>query len=327
MRMTMCRSRSFSAYFKSRWAVASLAFASLVPSFVNADDWDLDRTLTEYKFAHKGKPVARYRWKDGDTRRPFFFHLHAPDGSQVTRNHPPIAGKDATDHDTMHPGLWLSFGDVNGQDYWRNKARVWKESEGIKNGDPFSFSEHLVLFNKDEMAEEGQHTNSFQFEAIPEGYLLTWTARFRGQGKDLVFGDQEEMGLGVRMHTDLTEKAGGKIMDSEGRTGAKAIWGKAAKWCAYYRTFAEKGRTTHRGVAIFTDPGNFRPCWWHVRDYGLMVANPFGRRAFTKGDASRVVVKKGEDLTLRFGVLVFSQDGKSPRIEEGYKAYLKRIAK
>lgn len=308
--------------------VAALAFASFLHSPVHADDWSIDRTLTHYRFSHKGKPFAHYRWKDGDTRRPFFYHLHAPDGAQVTRNHPPVGGKDATDHDTVHPGLWMSFGDVNGQDYWRNKARMWKESEGVKKGDPFSFSAHLVMFNKDEMAEEGRQTDAFQFHVIPEGYLLLWTARFRGQGKELVFGDQEEMGLGVRMHTDLTEKAGGKIQDSEGRTGAKAIWGKTAKWCAYYRTFEEKGKDTmHRGVAIFTDPGNFRPCWWHVRDYGLIVANPFGRRAFTKGEASRVIVKQGEDLTLRFSVLVFSQEGKMPRIEAGYKTYLKLIAR
>src|SRR5262245_25043310 len=93
--------------------------------------WPLTTRLTEYEIKVGGKPFAVYRWKDADIRRPFFYHLHAPDGVQVTRNHPPIEGKDATDHDTYHPGLWMSFGDINGQDYWRNKARVWKESEVI----------------------------------------------------------------------------------------------------------------------------------------------------------------------------------------------------
>ena len=108
----------------------------------------------------------------------------------------------------------------------------------------------------------------------------------------MVFGDQEEMGLGIRVHTGLTVKAGGTIRDSEGRVDEKGIWGKTAKWCAYYRTFGK----IHRGVAIFPDPANFRPSWWHVRDYGLIVANPFGQNAFTKGEKSRVVVKKGETL-------------------------------
>ena len=56
--------------------------------------------------------------------RPYFCNVHAPGGIQVTRNHPPVAGQDATDHDTMHPGLWLAFGDINGQDFWRNKGRI-----------------------------------------------------------------------------------------------------------------------------------------------------------------------------------------------------------
>jgi len=54
------------------------------------------------------------------------------------------------------------------------------------------------------------------------------------------------------------------------------------------------------------DPANFRPSWFHNRDYGLMVANPFGRKAMNQGELSRVQVKKGERLRLRFGVLLHS---------------------
>ena len=45
-------------------------------------------------------------------------------GVQVTRNHPPVKDVDAVDHDTMHPGIWLGFGDISGQDFWRNKATM-----------------------------------------------------------------------------------------------------------------------------------------------------------------------------------------------------------
>lgn len=288
--------------------------------------WSIERSMTQYIFRHKDQPVASYRWKDGDIRRPFFFHLHAPGGRQLTRNHPPVAGKDATDHDTFHPGLWMSFGDVNGQDFWRNKARVWKEGEGLSRGDPLLFSEQLTFIGTDD-AEEGKQENSVRFHHSDGGYLLIWQARFRAVSKDLVFGDQEEMGLGVRLHTDLTVKAGGTIRDSEGRVNEKGVWGKTASWCAYFRTFATGDKAEHAGVAIFADPGNFRPSWWHVRDYGLMVANPFGRNAFTRGEKSAVVVKKGESLTLRYGILLFSQTGKEPRLEEGHKQFLKLIGK
>jgi hypothetical protein len=284
----------------------------------------IERGLTEHAITYGGKPVARYRWKDGDIRRPFFHHLHAPDGRQVTRNHPPIAGKDATDHDTFHPGLWMSFGDLSGQDYWRNKARVVKEGEGFARGEPFTFSEQLGFYDGDDV-EIGRQDNSIAFQHTPLGYLLLWKAHFRAPDRDLVFGDQEEMGLGVRVHTELTVKSGGTIRDSEGRVNEKGVWGKTAKWCAYYRTFKEKDGALHRGVVLFADPENFRPSWWHARDYGLLVANAFGKNAFTGGEKSRVVVKKGESLTLRYGVLLFSHTGETPRLEEGYQAFLKAL--
>ncbi|MEQ8788421.1 MAG: hypothetical protein RIC55_19075 [Pirellulaceae bacterium] len=40
------------------------------------------------------------------------------------RNRPPVKGKDLDDAPTMHPGLWLAFGDIDCADFWRNNARV-----------------------------------------------------------------------------------------------------------------------------------------------------------------------------------------------------------
>ena len=71
-----------------------------------------------------GRPVGAYVFRDGAIPRPYFAHLRAPGGAQVTRNHPPVRGKDATDHADFHPGLWLAFGDLGGTDFWRNKGLV-----------------------------------------------------------------------------------------------------------------------------------------------------------------------------------------------------------
>jgi hypothetical protein len=38
---------------------------------------------------------------------------------------------------------------------------------------------------------------------------------------------------------------------------------------------------------VMPDPRNASVCRWHTRDYGLMVANPFGRMVFTKGPANK----------------------------------------
>jgi hypothetical protein len=52
---------------------------------------------------------------------------------------------------------------------------------------------------------------------------------------------------------------------------------------------------------------NFRESWWHNRDYGVFVANPFGRAAMKQGDRSSVAVAPGESLRLEFGALVHDQ--------------------
>jgi hypothetical protein len=54
------------------------------------------------------------------------------------------------------------------------------------------------------------------------------------------------------------------------------------------------------------DPANGRPSWWHNRDYGVFVANPFGQRSVPGGGPARLAVKQGEQLRLRFGVLLHS---------------------
>ena len=49
---------------------------------------------------------------------------------------------------------------------------------------------------------------------------------------------------------------------------------------------------------------NFRESWWHNRDYGVFVANPFGRQAMKQGARSEITVAQGETLRIRFGALV-----------------------
>ena len=110
------------------------------------------------------------------------------------------------------------------------------------------------------------------------------------------------MGLGIRVATPITEKNGGRIAGSTGATTAKGTWGKAFDWCDYSGVIGDR----RVGVTLMPDPANFRPSWFHNRDYGLMVANPFGRKAMGQGEPSRVEVKKGERLRMRFGLLLHS---------------------
>jgi hypothetical protein len=154
--------------------------------------------------------------------------------------------------------------------------------------------------------------------AIKDYYSLGWAATFTPLTDNFTFGDQEEMGFGARVATPLSEKNGGVVKNSDGLTGAKNAWGKNAAWCEY------SGILSNRlvSITIIPHPKNFRPSWFHSRYYGLIVANPFGQKAFAKGEASSVPVKKGETFALRFAALIHSSPtNQSPDISDASKTF------
>lgn len=250
----------------------------------------------------RAQPVVEFVFKDERILRPYFANVHTPGGVKVTRNHPPVAGVDATDHDTMHPGIWLAFGDISGQDFWRNKAPI----EHIRFIEPPRVESGRVAFATEcrlRIAEDKtvcSLTNRFTLTPLTNAWLLAWDASFRSEEGDFMFGDQEEMGFGVRVATAITEKNGGVIKSSSGMKTAKTTWGQPADWCDY--SGAVNGQQV--GITLMADPANFRPSWWHNRDYGLMVANPFGQEAMKQGAKSAVHVKRGKIFRLRYGALI-----------------------
>lgn len=269
-----------------------------------------------------GKPLATYVYEDREILRPYFKDLHAPNGVQVTRHHPPREGIDPDDHASMHPGLFLAFGDLGGADFWRNKAKV--EHAGFVEAPCAEKGEGRFAVRNRYVAEGRvvcEEMCAYTFMVRPAGFLIVWDSTFRSSRGGFAFGDQEEMGLGVRVATPIVVKTGkgGRILDSEGRKNEKAVWGHTAAWCDYGGPAGDG----FAGIAIMPHPANFRPCWWHVRDYGFMVANAFGRKAFGKGEPSEVKVKPGEPFRLRFGILIHSADRENDTdLRAAYRDYL-----
>jgi hypothetical protein len=274
-----------------------------------------------------GSPVATYVYRDAALPRPYFAHLHAPGGVRVSRNHPPVVGTDPADHAALHPGLWLAFGDLSGVDSWRNKAPV--EHDGFAS--PPSGGEGYGSFAVRNVYRAGpggpvlcRELSSVAVVVRPSSYLIVLRSEFTPAGPDLVFGDQEEMGLGVRVATPLSVKKGGQILDANGDRDERGVRGKASDWCD------DSGKIDDRwaGITLMADPANFRKNWWHARDYGLLVANPFGRKALTKGAESRVVVKQGETLRLGFGVDLHASPVAEPADpREAYRDYLEGLTR
>jgi hypothetical protein len=295
-------------------AVAALTFAVL--TFATSEAFAVERAVAfathdeHIDISIGGQRVARYVLRDKQVLRPYFTAVATITGRQVTRNHPPKEGQDPTDHAAMHPGIWLAFGDLGGEDFWRNKGRVvhGKCVEQPKAaGQRGSFvveNEYLAAQGERSLCRERCRWSVVVAE---RGWWLLYDGEFAAAVDNLAFGDQEEMGLGVRLATGLTVAKGGAILDSAGRQNEKSVWGQQADWCDYAGTI--DGRQV--GVALVPHGENFRPSWFHVRDYGLMVANPFGRNAFTRGEKSRIEIRRDKPLRLRFALFVHESAGES----------------
>jgi hypothetical protein len=272
----------------------------------------------------RGRPFAVYVFADKTIKRPYFTAVKAPGGQPVTRHHPPRPGVDSTDHGTMHPGIHLAFGDLGGSDFWRNRGRVVHDgfveapSSGARQGS-FTVRNSYRAGSRVICREVCRHRVMIR----PHGILLTYESRFSSESAGFFFGDQEEMGLGVRVDRELRVKGGrGSIINSEGRRNEKDVWGRPALWCGYGGV--KDGQ--HVGLALMPDPGNFRKSWFHARDYGFLVANPFGRKAFTRGQPSRVNVATGKVFRLNFGVLVHGTAADEPvDLKAAYADYLSVI--
>lgn len=254
--------------------------------------------------------VATYVHADAEIKRPYFANVHAVGGELVTRRHPPREGMELTDHATMHPGIWLAFGDLSGADFWRNKGTVqhveFVEEPRVENGVlEFVVRNKYVSGEKTICTEDCRHT----VRPTECGWLLTYDSGFTSE-RAFAFGDQEEMGLGARVAASLRVRAGGggTIVNAEGLENEKGVWGKPSAWVSYGGVVEER----RIGLLLVPHPDNFRKSWFHARDYGFVAANPFGRKAFNAGEPSRVEVQPGETFRLRFGVLVYSNPAPTP---------------
>ncbi len=249
--------------------------------------------------------ALRYVFRDPAVSRPYFAPVRTVSGQQVSRHHPPQDNVDKTDHVGLHTGLWLSFGDLSGHDYWRLKAKtehvrfVEAPTVSANIGRWTVLNRYLTTDGQTTVCEE---TARYVVRPVAQGYLLELLSEFRPDKQEIVFGDQEEMGLGIRLHTPLAvdRKLGGRILDSQGRRNGGEVWGQTADWCDYSGPL--DGHWV--GMTVFSDNSNVRPSWSHARDYGFLAVNPFGRAAFTQGEPSRIVVQPGKTFRLRFGVYV-----------------------
>ena len=270
-----------------------------------------------------GKLFTKYDYKSA--ARPFFYPVIGPTGVNVTRHWPMKKGVEGeqTDH-AHHRGLWYVHGDVNGHDFWTEgrgpkivHQKFTKLESGADCGVIESESQWVDKSGKPVCSDRRRHTIRKAEGAQIIDFEITMIA---SHGK-VTMGDTKEGSMAIRVPATMRVKgkvAKGHILNSEGIKD-KATWGKKAKWVAYYGPV--EGEVVN--IAIFDHPTNPRhPTWWHVRDYGLFAANPFGIRYFDrKKGRGDLVIEEGKSVTFRYRIVFQKGEANAAKLEELFKVY------
>ena len=275
--------------------------------------------FTEYRF--KGAPHV------------YYYPLLFPGGIPMTRSYPMVPDSKGEDHDhPHHRSLWFSHGDVNGIDFWSEIAKAGsivhdkflevtsgRDSGVIRSANKWVATDGKVICTDETTFRvfSGKGLRTIDFEVTLKA----------SEGSDVTLGDTKEGTMALRLNETMrlkpnkenTGKPGGQIVQSSGVTGDKT-WGKQAEWCDYSGPINGK----IMGVAIFDHPSNPRhPTWWHVRDYGLFAANPFGVHDFEKKPAGtgNMLIPAGKSVTFRYRIVLHEGDEKQADIATLYKTF------
>jgi len=271
-----------------------------------------------------GQLFARYDATTGPNK-PYFHPLYGPGGRLMVRKYPLETVPTETHDHPHHRGLWFTHGEVNGHDFWSegpNAGRtVCRGFEALEGGPVMGgFRSRTDWLAKDgtRVAEDVRQVRVWR---LPECRILDFEVTVRATEGPLVFQDTKEGSFGIRLPDTMRVKGGdGRILTSRGDRDA-AAWGKRAEWVDYWGTV--EGAVM--GVAILDHPDNPRhPTYWHVRDYGLFAANPFGVHDFVPGQpkgTGDLTVPAGGTVTFRYRVLLHPGAAAEAGVADAWAAY------
>lgn len=281
-----------------------------------------------------GKIFASFLYPD-TLEKPVLFNIHAANGTIVTRGFPlhPQPGE-PNDH-PHHIGMWFTFENVNGLDFWNNSFAIPAEKKHLYGWIKTDYIIQTTSGKKGILTYHANWTNQ-QNET-----LLEETTRFEFSGTDhqriidritvlkantnLLFADAKDGLLGIRvahalqMPTDKDQQftddkgnvtivkggtdaiANGNFISSEGKLG-DSVWSTRGRWCKMY---GKMGKDSVSIVVIDHPQNPNYPTYWHARGYGLFAANPLGEKIFTNGQKIKnLSIKKGDSVTFRYRVII-----------------------
>ena len=326
-----------------RLTVVGAALAVLASIAARAESVTLTRTEDRVRVEIDGQLFTEYIFKGA--HKPYLYPILAADGTELMRHFPmkrEVAGE-VSDH-PHHRSLWFAHGAVNGVDFWlesnATKGRILTDEVSERSGGGRA---EVQAKNRWVGPDEVVHmtdTTTMRFGGSGTVRWIDYQVTLQAPAdKPVVFGDTKEGTMAIRLPLWMTpphsysqnkqrhQHAGkGTIVNDSGAKNVDA-WGKKSKWVDYH---APKDGKVY-GVAIFDHPANPRhPTWWHVRDYGLFAANPFGQHDFepehkANPKAGDFTIPAGGNATFRWRFYFHEGDEKAAKVAEKYAEYEKAV--
>lgn len=315
---------------------------------------EVQKTHLDFKYGEE--LFTRYVIEE-KVAKPYFYPVYALPGVRITRAWPMEKDPEMKRSDHIHQkSLWFCHGDVipEGVDYKRYGRDVqgidfWSEGKGhgkivcVKVEKPMQSGPRASIVTRNEWrTAEGQkildETRTLHYyHFAPGANLLVLDIDLHASVCPITFGDTKEGSLGVRVREVIRGDRDGLLTNAEGKTGEgkrpntdrKGCWGLLSAWCDYSGAVSNSQKA---GIAVFADPKNPVDTVWHVGNYGLMAANPFGREKHARfpdraGNNTLVKLAKGEHLKLRYGIFVHEGDVKTGKVADYYQRFVNLGAK
>jgi hypothetical protein len=233
-------------------------------------------------------------------------------------------GPEKRDH-IHHRSLWFVHGDVNGISFWDESSEGHGRIEHVEYLTLADGPQATIRTRNAWKAPDEQvvctDVRTMVFGADESARWIDFRVTVTAPQGPVVFGDTKEGSFGMRVGGAMSvdDKAGGKIVNSDGLVDGEA-WGKRAAWVDY--SGPVDGQTV--GIAILNHPQSLRhPTYWHVRTYGLFAANPFGVHDFLgQPDANgSLTLATGDSFSLYYRVILHTGDAAAGRIAEAFERY------
>jgi len=288
--------------------------------------------------------------------KPVLVPVRTPSGIQVTRRWPLTELEGGSMDHLHHIGLFFCVDKVNGTNFWNYYRNPGGKEPKIKHvkferiagGDGRGQLQTVShwIDKKEQFVLEEKRSMTFIAGQSNSEYAIDFDIDLTAQVEKVVFEDIEEGVLAVRLSDYLREgersvslhegdkppkedvSGTGRYFSSSGDETAKNIWGKRHRWVAVQGVKA--GKVV--GVAILNHPASINyPTYWHVRDYGLMSANPLGQGDFQRQSKYKknpviplkLTLEKGRTVHFRFLVIVYEGARTKEQIEERFREFVK----